>query len=399
MTNQLYKNDIKENLKIFSDFKMEKEYSNKSKELNSLFNEFTYTKFYDNLKNYNNKLKSININSFFPISSEPNKNKRKLYKEFDISKIKSAIEKMKKKEKILKEKREHPYTERCLYSNPIYTLLKNKIKKKNKEKEEKENNEKDKAYKPSTPEIGRYNPLYEAINKHTPQVIFSLKNFEEYNNNLNSKSKLILRRKNTPIKYNKTYNKTELNAESEYNSITDRNEELQNKNKKASNSNIFYNTAITKKNKNNKESRNLNKNNHCLRFETYTERKPIINKIFYRTENDFINEVPSFYSGKNVKGSVAFNKVSSNKKYKNYFEKIINQKKDIPSLGFYRPRYSLVNNKIMNIFFNGRKHEKNNLKIMKLKKILGSYNVRGEFQMFNFLNDNHNIYKQREKEY
>ena len=306
---------------------------------------------------------------------------------------------MKKKEKILKEKREHPYTERCLYSNPIYTLLKNKIKKKNKEKEEKENNEKDKAYKPSTPEIGRYNPLYEAINKHTPQVIFSLKNFEEYNNNLNSKSKLILRRKNTPIKYNKTYNKTELNAESEYNSITDRNEELQNKNKKTSNNNIFYNTAISKKNKNNKESRNLNKNNHCLRFETYTERKPIINKIFYRTENDFINEVPSFYSGKNVKGSVAFNKVSSNKKYKNYFEKIINQKKDIPSLGFYRPRYSLVNNKIMNIFFNGRKHEKNNLKIMKLKKILGSYNVRGEFQMFNFLNDNHNIYKQREKEY
>ena len=399
MTNQLYKNDIKENLKIFSDFKMEKEYSNKSKELNSLFNEFTYTKFYDNLKNYNNKLKSININSFYPISSEPNKNKRKLYKEFDISKIKSAIEKMKKKEKILKEKREHPYTERCLYSNPIYTLLKNKLKKEKKEKNEIENNEKDKAYKPSTPEIGRYNPLYEAVNKHTPQVIFSLKNFEEYNNNLNNKSKLILRRKNTQNNYNKIYNKTELNADSEYNSTTDRNEELQNKNKKASKNNIFYNTAITKKNKNKIESRNLNKNNHCLRFETYTERKPIINKIFYKTENDFNYEVPSFYSRKNVKGSVAFNKVSSNKKDKNYFEKIINQKKDIPSLGFYRPRYSLVNNKIMNIFFNGRKNEKNNLKIMKLKKILGSYNVRGEFQMFNFLNDENNAFIQREKEY
>ena len=92
-------------------------------------------------------------------------------------------------------------------------------------------------------------------------------------------------------------------------------------------------------------------------------------------------------------GSVAFNKVSSNKNDKNYFEKIINQKKDIPSLGFYRPHYSLVNNKIMNIFFNGRKNEKNIHKMMKLKKILGSYHVRGEFQMFNFLNMD-NVYKQ-----
>ena len=61
----------------------------------------------------------------------------------------------------------------------------------------------------------------------------------------------------------------------------------------------------------------------------------------------------------------------------------------MPSLGFYRPKYSFVTNKTMNIFFNNQKNEKNNVKIMKLKKILGSYNVRGEYQMFNLLNNIH----------
>ena len=83
---------------------------------------------------------------------------------------------MKNKEKKLKEKRENPYTERCLYSNPIYTLLKDKIKSKKKEKMKLM--KKDYNIKSNTPEIGRYNPIYQAINKHTQQVIFSLKNFD-----------------------------------------------------------------------------------------------------------------------------------------------------------------------------------------------------------------------------
>ena len=89
---------------------------------------------------------------------------------------------------------------------------------------------------------------------------------------------------------------------------------------------------------------------------------------------------------KNIKGSVVFNKVSSNKNAKNYFEKLIYQKKSIPSLGFYRPNYSSVTNKTVNIFFNGKKNKKDNMKITKLKKILGSYYVRGEYQLFNLLN-------------
>ena len=298
---------------------------------------------------------------------------------------------MKNKEKKLKEKREKPYTDRCLYSSPIYTLLKDKIKSKKKEKMKLMKN--DYNIKSNTPEIGRYNPLYEAINKHTQQVIFSLKNFEEYNKNLKEKKKL-KKYNSRNISINKMENNNKTSSSLYFEDNKNKTNYLSYRKDKSKeinkiDKNIFYNTAIIKKNKNkNKnEGRNLNKNNHCLRFETYTARKPLINKIFYKTENNF--KSPNCFPPKNTKGIVEFNKVSSNKNSQNYFEKIINQKKDMPSLGFYRPKYSFVTNKTMNIFFNNRKNEKNNIKITKLKKILGSYNVRGEYQMFNLLNNIH----------
>ena len=65
--------------------------------------------------------------------------------------------------------------------------------------------------------------------------------------------------------------------------------------------------------------------------------------------------MPKYGTPKNIKGSIVFNKVSSNKNSKSYFEKLINQKKNIPSLGFYRPNYSSVTHKTMDVFFDGRK--------------------------------------------
>ena len=388
MLNKLYKKDTIENLKMFSDLQTQEEYSNRSKELNSLFKEFSFSRFYNNLKNYNEKLKSININSFYSISS--NNRRRKSNKEFDISKIKLAIEKMKKKENILKAKREKPYTERCLYSNPIYTLLKDKIKKR--KKEEMKNKKKDKNKILSNPEVGRYNPLYETINRHTYEALFSFKNYNEYNNYYKNKIIAKLDRKI----FDKRNNKNKIRSKTisaltfeEKNTILterDRDDESKEKNEKNKINNIFYNTAVTKKPKNLFEERNINSNNHCLKFETYTSRKPLINKIFYKT--DYNSQMNSISSPKYIKGSVEFNKVSSNKYDKNYFEKLINQKKDIPSLGFYRPNYSLVTDKPKNIFFNGRQNGKNNVKFMKLKKILGSYYVRNEYELFNLLNNN-----------
>ena len=392
MINKLYKYDIIENIKIFSDLKTPNEYSNISKEFNSLFNEFTYSKFVENLKNYNDKLKAININSFYSISSNNKGNKKKNFQEFDILKIKKAIEKMKKKENILKNKIEHPYTERRLNSNPIYTLIKDKMLRK--KKEEGKNKKEEIDLKNTSPEIGRYNPLYKSINKHIQQTVFSLKNFEEFNKKQSLKQKTKLNKKlnnkrNKSFGSNIYFTKSINDIKIQSNTLPSFNSENPKKNKNKynekidskGNNNIFYNTAIIKTRKNLTE-RNFDKDNHCLRFDTYSSRKPLVNKIFYQTENNL--EIPCM--NKNIKGSVVFNKVSSNKNAKNYFEKLIYQKKSIPSLGFYRPNYSSVTNKTVNIFFNGKKNKKDNMKITKLKKILGSYYVRGEYQLFNLLN-------------
>ena len=45
---KLLKKDTKENLKLFSDIKIQKEYSNLSKELSIQYHNYTYSKFYRN---------------------------------------------------------------------------------------------------------------------------------------------------------------------------------------------------------------------------------------------------------------------------------------------------------------------------------------------------------------
>ena len=185
MIDRINKDDNRENIKLFSDLRTPIEYSGVSKELNMKYKDFTFSTFYNNLKNYSQKLKSSNINTIFSITNGPRKSKIINEKQFDFKKIKNAIEKMKEKENILKQKRDHPYTERSLHSNPIYTLVKDRIK--SKEREEISFRSKFRSNKTYTPEIGRYNPSYKAINKHLHQVIFSLKNYEEFNNAINQK--------------------------------------------------------------------------------------------------------------------------------------------------------------------------------------------------------------------
>ena len=86
-----------------------------------------------------------------------------------------------------------------------------------------------------------------------------------------------------------------------------------------------------------------------------------------------------------VKGNIRY--INYKKHFsRNFMEEIINNKKDIPSIGFYRPNYSSVTSKTIDIYFNGKKDQKENIKYNKLKKILGNYNVRGEYELFDFLN-------------
>jgi hypothetical protein len=370
------------------------------------YKDFTFSTFYNNLKNYSQKLKSSNINSIFSIKNNPKKSKIINEKQFDFKKIKIAIEKMKEKEKILKQKRDHPYTERSLHSHPIYTLVKDRIK--SKEREEKRFRSKFRSNKTYAPELGRYNPSYKAVNKHLHQVIFSLKNFEEFNNVINQKMSLYRininnislstsrsRQSKTDTKLSnhiKRVNKTQtLNV-----TKTKRNSRILNykESKNNLNKNLFYNTSIPKANKMTNEGRNNNKNNHCLRFETYCSRKPLINPIFYKTEFNFKEQDSS--TPRIIKGNVEFDKISSDKNSKNFIDKIVYNRKDTPSIGFYRPNYTLISKKEKDVIFDKEKKSKKNLKITKLKKILTKYHVRGEYELFNILNiNNHEISKEK----
>ena len=183
MINKLLKNDIKENLKLFSDIKVQTEYSNLSKELSIQYHNYTYSSFYHNLKNCEEKIKKGNTFKLLKLSPYPDEN-RYLKEKFDIEKMKLAIERMKEEEKTMQNKKEHPYTERSRdsLSFSIYGLLKSKTKiieeiRKRREKEK----------KAVSPGLGRYNPKYKSIEKHSQRVIFSSTNFIKFNKAFNQK--------------------------------------------------------------------------------------------------------------------------------------------------------------------------------------------------------------------
>ena len=124
------------------------------------------------------------------------------------------------------------------------------------------------------------------------------------------------------------------------------------------------------------------KNNHCLKFENYTSRKPIVKERPYNNENNV--ELPNYYTEKHIKGNVDFNKLSSNKNIKSYFEEISNKVKN-PPLGFYQPKYNSIMSKTRDIYF--RKKSLPSSRRRKIKKIIYSYDVPYNYQIATSLND------------
>jgi hypothetical protein len=304
--------------------------------------------------------------------------------------MKQAIQKMKDEEKIIQKKKEHPYTERNRdsLSFSIYGLLKSK---KKMIEEIKKKKEKEKKILP--PGLGRYNPKYKSIEKHTQRVIFSFKNFTKFNKAYNQKLMIKERKikeednelkakieniKKRLKRFNFKYKKNKNNkGKNENEKTTSKTERIEN-NKDIPN--LFQNTAVSKKSRNKENDIYHNKGNHVFKFETYTSRKPLLNQTTYEGDNSF----KMSYSVQNLKGNVIFNKNNKGLS-RNYLEEIIKNKKDVPSIGFYRPNYSYVTAKTVDIYFNGKKDQKENIKYCKLKKILGNYNVRGEYELTYFL--------------
>ena len=256
----------------------------------------------------------------------------------------------------------------------------------------KKKREKEKKILP--PGLGRYNPKYKSIEKHTQRVIFSFKNFTKFNKAYNQKLMIKERKikeednelkakieniKKRLKRFNFKYKKNKNNkGKNENEKTTSKTERIEN-NKDIPN--LFQNTAVSKKSRNKENDIYHNKGNHVFKFETYTSRKPLLNQTTYEGDNSF----KMSYSMQNLKGNVIFNKNNKGLS-RNYLEEIIKNKKDVPSIGFYRPNYSYVTAKTVDIYFNGKKDQKENIKYCKLKKILGNYNVRGEYELFKFLN-------------
>ena len=139
--------------------------------------------------------------------------------------------------------------------------------------------------------------------------------------------------------------------------------------------------------KNNNTSISL-KNNHCLKFDNYSKRRPMINPLSHTSEQ-FTNPEAfnKNYPVRNKNACVEFNRISTSKqKQKCYFEVEANKNKN-PPLGLYRPRYTNTFNKLTtNIYLDKKETPMTNDR--RLKEIIYSYYVPSNYLLFDSLNKN-----------
>lgn len=388
MSKKVYIKDHFENIKMFKDIPYQNEFSSYSIDLNRRFGDLTYPEFYKHLK----EQKKYELNYFKKLFEKENKVKglRKYEESFDIEKFKKSLKIMTNKEKEYNKKLKNPYFDRMTKSKNF--LITDYIKKKTKTI---------KPFYPEVPEVGRYSPSYNFINKHVYEVSFSKTGLDK-----NNKDEKTIIKKDSKKFFNniikkwpnknefKTLNLLEINNNKKY--ITTM-KNTPNKRLISLDSSQENSSRKKLKAKLNKEDNNLkelykktnsvfkkieNNHNHCLRFENYTPRKSLKKEIIYNTENT--TELPNFYTEKYIRGNIDFNKISSNKKIKSFFEEMANKTK-YPPLGFYQPRYNSVMNKTRDIYFS--KKELPSPKIKKFKKIIYSYDVPYHYQIAPSLND------------
>lgn len=387
MKKKIYLKDHLENIKLFHDISHPTEFSEYSSDLNRRFGDRCYPKFYENLI----ENKKSDVNQFKKLFEKDNKVKglKKYDESFDIIKFKKALKKLKIKEIEYNKKLKNPYFERL--SNSKNFLMTEYIKKRT---------NLIKPYYPEVPEVGRYSPLYNCINKHIYEVNFSktglnkISEFQHNNNNKESKKFFNNIIKNFPKRENsfKKFNCLEMNKNNKLISTTPKKRYVSVNIKEGYISGKALKDILNRKNKrernikalHNKTYNTLNKikNNHCLKFENYTSRKSLIAEKNYNTE--YNTEIPNFYTEKHIKGNIEFDKLSSNKNIKSYFEDISKKNKN-PPLGFYQPKYNSVLKKTRDIYFS--KKILFNSKQRKLKKIIYSYDVPINYQIAPSLNN------------
>lgn len=186
MYDKVYTNDNSENLRIFEDIESRKNFSNYSTELNRVFGDKSYEVFHKNLL-FHKRAKCSNFISMF--QKPKNLTGMRIYDEpFDISSFEEALNNMKSRADKIKYRVENPYISRP----PINSITKEKTekileliktKRNKKSKNSKIKLQKGNIYLPEVPDVGRYNPSYDILRKHTYQACFSVSNFNEFNKN------------------------------------------------------------------------------------------------------------------------------------------------------------------------------------------------------------------------
>ncbi len=462
MIDKVYSKDNTENLKIFDDIERKKNFSNYSIELNHLFGDKSYDNFYKNLIE-NKKARCTNFVSMF--QKPKNMAGVKIYEEpFNIVNFEEKLKKMKVKSEKLSYRVKNPYKSRPQMKSITKTKTERMLKRlKNKKlgnknsKNSKIKFKKDKIYLPEVPDVGRYNPSYDILRKHTYQACFSTSNFHDFNKNntqFNDRN-LFKVLNNTDYKYNfydnkirkiyiqtndinnitktindnlnknnqKTLSKDKKkgistsplfnNRKININIINSDKDEINNSSNIINDSQILirtngdihsrcqkrinnlYNTSSNfsfddsklNSNKSIYNSGIINlKNNHCLKFNNYSKRKPIINKLNYTVEHFTNAEAFNMnYPGRNNNACIEFNKLSTSKdKQKCYFEVEANKNKN-PPLGAYYPKFESTFYRVTtNVFLDKKKIPITNKR--KLKKIMFNYDVPSKYLLFQSLN-------------
>ena len=356
MSQKIIQEDHSENVKMFSDIRNPKGFSNFTTNLNRTFGDQSYSNFYKVLMNP----KKYKCNSFIKLFEKDNSSKQQQDKNteetFNIIQFTKSLKKMKSKEKERIEKLKNPFLERLRKKNS--NLLKREYNKSLKSK-------KLKPYFPKVPEVGRYNPSYDIITKHSYQVYFG-----------NVESKKIKEKDNDYIEDYKNSKKID------YKNICKKMQNLNTKNKTMEKSLIERNNKSVYNDSTNFCKTFTGENNHCLKFEVYTPRKPLAKNILYDTGINFTTT--NYYTDKYIHNNIDFNKLSVNSRKKSYFDEIT-ERQNNPPLGLYHPKFDSVMNKTRNVYLS--KIETTSPKKKKLNKIKYSYNVSTGYQIVPALND------------
>ena len=474
MVDKIYSKDHSENVRIFQDIDHKKKYSNYSLELNRAFGDKSYDIFYKNLIEHR-RARGGDFKSLF--QKPKNMKGMRIYEEpFNAEAFKVALNQMKLKTDKLDYKLKNPYKSRptipSITKEKTQNLL-DHIKKRKlgiKDKDQNSDIENDDIYIPEVPDVGRYNPSFDIVRKHTFQVSFCNSNYHDFNksgkkiigrnlfeglNNtdyaynltdlkqmyinttpvkdLSKMSKTVKNNSNFSVSQSKTNRKKHLYLCTSpfYNSRIIHKEKIKNKRQNKNNLSIINNESqILIRNNGDANSRchkhdyNLNtsntslsfddskinnsgilntsnnsknnnkskvavdlKKNHCLKFDNYSERKPMVNPLNYTTEH-FSNPEAfnNNYPIRNKNACIEFNKLSTSKeKQKCYFEVEANKNKN-PPLGLYFPKFEKTFNKLTaDIYIDKKEIPMTNKR--KLKKIMYRYQVPTNYLLFNSLND------------